>query len=566
MRYLANLRQSRARTGESFVWATAMGLTVGLVMILYLLGLIFANGFNAFWPKRIALIELKPNSQARLKDATVLAGEIVKQQRKTSRTLVQKQDGHARDTEQTEWQLFIGNKDVYGIGFRYVDYDDIVRVRYPQELMAIERLEYGDAIGTPVALTIEGDRVVPAGDQQFDQHLHRLVAEVNQRWADIRRLERYEIGAISARMDKLRLQQRALARATTPVVTGSAHQSATMQEAMASLQNEYEVLAKKARHLRAKQVENTLTYRLPTGQEQTLALGQIVHYDYPNQLNGLQRLGVLVRNIWVFLTQEPREANTEGGVFPAIFGTFVMTVLMSAAVMPFGVVAAVYLREYAKQGIVVRAVRIAVNNLAGVPSIVFGVFGLGFFVYLLGGTIDEVFFADALPTPTFGTGGVLWASLTLALMTVPVVIVSTEEALSTVPRGMREGSLACGASKWQTIMRIVLPASAPGILTGLILAMARGAGEVAPLMLVGVVKLAPSLPIDNVLPFIHLERKFMHLGFHIYDLGFQSPDSEAAKPMVYATTLLLILLVVLLNLGAIFIRDRLRRKYATGAF
>ena len=151
-------------------------------------------------------------------------------------------------------------------------------------------------------------------------------------------------------------------------------------------------------------------------------------------------------------------------------------------------------------------------------------------------------------------------------MTVPVVIVATEEALTAVPRGMREGSLACGASKWQTIRRVVLPASAPGILTGLILAMARGAGEVAPLMLVGVVKLAPSLPIDGNFPFIHLERKFMHLGFHIYDLGFQSPDSEAAKPMVFATTLLLILLVIILNFSAIIIREKLRKKYAAGIF
>jgi phosphate transport system permease protein len=211
-------------------------------------------------------------------------------------------------------------------------------------------------------------------------------------------------------------------------------------------------------------------------------------------------------------------------------------------------------------------VRIAVNNLAGVPSIVFGVFGLGFFVYFMGGTIDQLFFGDYLPTPTFGTGGILWASLTLALMTVPVVIVATEESIASVPRGMKEGSLACGASKWQTIQRIILPASAPGILTGLILAMARGAGEVAPLMLVGVVKLAPSLPLDAEAPFLHLERKFMHLGFHIYDLGFQSPDSEAAKPMVFATTLLLIGLVVFLNLAAILIRERLRRKFSTGAF
>jgi phosphate transport system permease protein len=253
-------------------------------------------------------------------------------------------------------------------------------------------------------------------------------------------------------------------------------------------------------------------------------------------------------------------------VFPALFGTFVMTLLMSLAVTPFGVLAALYLREYAKQGLVVRTVRIAVNNLAGVPSIVFGVFGLGFFVYLVGGTIDQLFFSTALPTPTFGTGGIVWAALTLALMTVPVVIVATEEALAAVPRGTREGSLACGASKWQTIQRVVLPAAAPGILTGLILAMARGAGEVAPLMLVGVVKLAPTLPMDGLFPFVHLDRKFMHLGFHIYDLGFQSPDSDAAKPMVFATTLLLITLIVLLNVGAIWMRDRLRKKYATGAF
>ena len=243
-----------------------------------------------------------------------------------------------------------------------------------------------------------------------------------------------------------------------------------------------------------------------------------------------------------------------------------MTLLMSIAVMPFGVMAAIYLREYAAQGATVQAVRIAVNNLAGVPSIVFGVFGLGFFVYFAGGTIDSLFFSDRGSTPTFGTGGILWASLTLALMTVPVVIVATEEALASVSRGVREGSLACGASKWQTIQRVVLPAAAPGILTGLILAMARGAGEVAPLMLVGVIKHVPDLPIDGTFPFVHLDQKFMHLGFHIYDLGFQSPDAEAAKPMVFATTLLLIALVVVLNLGAIVIRERLRRRYSTGAF
>ena len=197
---------------------------------------------------------------------------------------------------------------------------------------------------------------------------------------------------------------------------------------------------------------------------------------------------------WEFVTGQPRESNTEGGIFPALFGTVMMVMLMSLAAVPFGILAALYLREYAKQGLFVRLVRIAVNNLAGVPSIVFGMFGLGFFVYGVGGGIDRLFYPEALPTPTYGTGGILWASLTLALLTVPVVIVATEEALAAVPRELREGALGLGSTKFQMIWNIVLPSALPGILTGVILATARGAGEVAPLMITGVVKLAPDLP------------------------------------------------------------------------
>jgi len=313
----------------------------------------------------------------------------------------------------------------------------------------------------------------------------------------------------------------------------------------------------------------------------------------------------------------------------------VMTLVMTVAVVPFGVLAALYLREYAKAGLAVSAVRIAINNLAGVPSIVFGVFGLGFFCYIVGHYIDagpanplprqswfgllglvvptvaaaaalslaanshrprlarltgllavacwlaalamslvvvartpffDGFFAANLPNPTYGKGGLLWASLTLALLTLPVVIVATEEALAAVPRSMREGSYACGASKWQTIRRIVLPRAMPGIMTGMILAIARGAGEVAPLMLVGAVKLAPELPLDTQAPFLHPERSFMHLGYHIFDLGFQSPNSEAAKPMVFTTTLLLIAIIALLNVTAVWIRSRLRRRFLTSQF
>jgi phosphate transport system permease protein len=559
-------KQVHKTVGEPYVWFTGMGLTVGLLMVVFLLGLIVVNGFRAFWPQRVAQIVLKDSSPVAIKGSKVVAGEIVKQRQKILRTLNPESEGNAERAVPTEWQLFLGNKDVYGFSLYDFDYNDIEQVTYPEEMMVIERLEYGDAIGFPVALDIQGEGVVAATDPHFQERLHHLVSEVNQRWQTIRSIEKYNIGAINARMSKLRLEQREIDQARREGTAVSEERQQALNETMTALGQTNEELRLQARELRGKQDDHTLIYRLPTGDERKLPLGQVVHYDYPNTLTFWQRVGLFWRNIRVFLVQEPREANTEGGVFPAIFGTCVMTILMSVAVTPFGVVAAIYLREYARQGFVVRAVRIAVNNLAGVPSIVFGVFGLGFFVYLVGGTIDDLFFHLALPTPTFGTGGVLWASLTLALMTVPVVIVATEEALAAVPRGMREGSLACGASKWQTMQRIVIPAAAPGILTGLILAMARGAGEVAPLMLVGVVKLAPSLPVDGIFPFVHLERKFMHLGFHIYDLGFQSPDSEAAIPMVFATTLLLISLVVIMNLGAIFIRERLRRKYATGAF
>jgi phosphate transport system permease protein len=285
----------------------------------------------------------------------------------------------------------------------------------------------------------------------------------------------------------------------------------------------------------------------------------------PNSMGLFSKIGFYVSKVWEFVSDDPRESNTEGGVFPAIFGTVMMVLIMSIVVMPLGVLAALYLREYARQGAFVSVVRIAVNNLAGVPSIVFGVFGVGFFIYLVGGSIDRAFYPEQLPTPTYGTGGILWASLTLALMTVPVVIVATEEGLAAIPRGMREASLALGATKFETTWRVVVPAVMPSIMTGLILAMARAAGEVAPLMITGVVKLAPALPVDGNWPFFHFDRKFMHLGFHIYDVGFQSPNVDAARPMVYTTALLLLVIVVLLNITAIMLRNRLRKKYRLSA-
>ncbi len=241
---------------------------------------------------------------------------------------------------------------------------------------------------------------------------------------------------------------------------------------------------------------------------------------------------------------------------------------MAITAFPLGVAAGVYLREYAKDGVLSRTARIAVNNLAGVPSIVYGMFGLGFFVYGLGGAIDSLLYPErvAAGVSTFGGGGVLWSSLTLGLLTLPVVIVATEEALATVPSEIRQGSLALGATRFQTLWRVILPMASPGILTGFILAMARAAGEVAPLMLTGAVKSAHSLPVDGVWPFAHLQRKFMHLGFHIYDMGFQSPNVEASKPLVYVTALVLLVLVFVLNIAAFTLRRRMRARYAMKGF
>lgn len=533
--------------GEVQVWITAAGLATGIIMVLGLLGLVFWQGFGVFWPHQVVEVTLREDSPHALRGSTTIAGVVTKVQDKAK-------------AEGQEWQLFVGNKNQYGLMFHYLDEADITSQRVPADILVAERMEYGDAIFYPVKLTTENGTEITADAPKFASALDTALAKVNDRRHAIEHLEKKEIGHINRQMESLRLELRHAEQ------EGNTAQQTKVQEEIDALQQEFEVLAAESREQRDKQTLGRLEYRLPSGDLTSQPLGDLIRVHRPNEMGLFGKIGFFFAEIWRFLSENPREANTEGGIFPAIFGTLVMTILMSAFVMPFGVLAAIYLREYAKQGAFVRGVRIAVNNLAGVPSIVFGVFGLGFFVYFVGGTIDQLFYSDKLPTATFGTGGILWASLTLALMTVPVVVVATEEALAAVPRGMREASLACGASKWQTIQRVVLPVSTPGILTGLILAMARGAGEVAPLMLVGVVKLAPSLPLDTEAPFVHLERKFMHLGFHIYDLGFQSPDSEAARPIVFATTLLLIVLVVILNLGAILIRNRLRKRYASSTF
>jgi phosphate transport system permease protein len=456
-------------------------------------------------------------------------------------------------------KIKVANRDLYGADFQWVDESRIIRRERPADVAVIERTEWGLLIGSLKEVRDAGKAIAVGGASAWAE-VQKRMDETERVRRQIRAIEKVEIGAINARQEALRLKLKGLElRGVT-----SGPEVEAIQKQLAPLQEKYQALTARLAELRKGQ-SLTLVVTADGGKEKEIPLAQVLDVRFPNAMGFPAKCAFYVAHVWEFVAGEPREANTEGGVFPAIFGTVLMVILMSIVVTPLGVLAAFYLREYARQGAFVSAVRIAVNNLAGVPSIVFGVFGLGFFIYGVGGSIDRLFFAEALPTPTFGTGGILWASLTLALLTVPVVIVATEEGLAAIPGGMREASLALSATKLETTLRVVLPAVMPSILTGLILAMARAAGEVAPLMITGVVKLAPSLPIDGQWPFLHFERKFMHLGFQIYDTGFQSPNVDAARPMVFATTLLLLAIVVFLNLFAIATRNRLRRKYATSA-
>jgi len=536
---------STTARGEPWVWLTSLGLIVGLVMVAGLLSLVVSEGLRVFWPEAVAVTELK--------EGRAIIGPMVQRRIRP---------GSPASAPVYERQYQVGMREVNGQAYQWFDESRVLKESFPAEVMGLERMENGPAFVRPVRLTNSAGKVYPATEAAFATELQNEVSRAAGIREKIASLTKNEIGDLNSQMEKSRIDLRR-AEDQHLLVEPIKARLEQLNQAYAGLHDQAENLQKQAGLAKLEVLDAAKNAHV-------IPLFQIVRAWSPNQLSFGERLGIFFSRIGEFITAEPREANTEGGVMPAIFGTLAMTVFMSLLVTPFGVIAAVYLREYAQQGFLLRFVRICVNNLAGVPSIVFGVFGLGFFVYVLGGTIDQLFFADQLKynnhSPVFGTGGLVWCSLTLALMTLPVVIVATEEALGSVPRGMREASLATGASKWQTIRYVILPAAAPGILTGVILAMARGAGEVAPLMLVGVVKLAPTLPIDATAPFLHLDRKFMHLGFHVYDLGFQSPDSDAARPMVFATTLLLIILVVCLNIGAIYIRNRLRARYKSASF
>lgn len=697
-----------AARGEPMVWLTGLCLGMSLVVIVGLLGMVVRQGLATFWPGPIERLELR--------DGTIVAGPVIADEE------FELNDDEQRELEalRASGTVFVegaftdegspvrrllqtGNRDLGQQSFRWVPLWEVEHVSRPENLVLVERTEWGVWIGA-------------VGDDQDLESMRDRAAAARQVMDDAEQMSRDRLGSLNREIERTRLlersaelrleQSRDLPAGASLMLWGLAAVSAVgslgaivfggrwlrssklgrvglvcvgvfallfavlespwsssaydetdlaslkaaQEETRTALTEEALRVEAAIRELRAEGLRDRMSLLDPSGlieapdrtssEGELMPAANVVRIVAANQMGVIERASVFVDRWVEYLTERPRASNTEGGVMPVLFGTISLTLLLSVSVVPLGVIAAIYLREYAHQGVVTSAIRIAVNNLAGVPSIVYGVFGLGFFCYTLGGFVDGGpehpmprfgesgvwwggvavavilagsaaalglllggaagsssrnmalkrfgvllwvlaaglafylvmrtpyfggFFAEKLPSPTFGGRGLLWASLTLALLTLPVVIVATEEAIAAVPGSMREGSYGCGANKWQTIRRIVLPAAAPGVMTGAILAMARGAGEVAPLMIVGAVKSAPELPISGEFPFVHLERSFMHLGFHIYDLGFQSPDSQAARPMVWTTTLLLIALVVSLNLVAIIVRARLRAKLRVSA-
>ena len=527
------------KAGTPWIWLTAGAVSLSLLAVLGLLLLIGWKGLSFFWPAPVYQFDIAQQGH----HSTVI-GEIYQRQSVPVTQLHEAGIDTTGFTGPAVDRLVIksGNRELRGSDFVTVLQPHIAHQAPAAGVIVIERLKNGRFYGYPVALMDDG-KSLPLSQLPTQLAHSQTIRD------DIRHLEKTDLTALNRQFERLRRQ------------VERHGESADTQAERVALNAHYAVLEGKLLQLHRHLDKDALVVRDMSGEEVTIPVEMILDFWYPNEMTLWGKLGHWVHQLGNFVSEAPREANTEGGVFPAIFGTVLMVLLMSVIVTPLGVMAAVYLHEYAGKNAFTKLIRVAVINLAGVPSIVYGVFGLGFFVYMVGAQIDNLFFADQLPSPTFGTPGILWSALTLAILTLPVVIVSTEEGLARIPHSIRHGSLALGATQSETLWKIVLPMASPAIMTGLILAVARAAGEVAPLMLVGVVKMAPSLPIDSHFPYLHLERKFMHLGYHIYDVGFQSPNVEAARPLVYATSFLLVTVIVGLNLTAIGIRNHLREKF-----
>ncbi|WP_192457419.1 phosphate ABC transporter permease PstA [Musicola keenii] len=536
--------------GTPWIWLTASSISFSLIALAAVFILLAGQSARYLWPQPLWAFSYndRQGSPRQLIGELYSEQPLSLQQRKASGITLPSQETVSRYLVKT------GMREVYGQSFQTLLSTDIAQRERAAALLALRRTVNGMAYGYLDGMTEDGQPLVAENPATALQQRIAQVQVLMGRAQDIRLKSMVRINQQfeSLRLDeRKRLQENRLDSRT----------QARLRAERIELERQFDELNQQLVSLNSEINRTTLLLRDADGRKHEIPVKLIEAAWYPNTMTTVQKVAHAWQTLVSMMARFSPDNSGPGQLFPAIFGTILMVILMSIIVMPLGVVAAVYLHEYADNNGLTRWVRIAVANLAGVPSIVYGVFGLGFFVYLVGGTLDSLFYSASLPNPTLGTPGLLWASLTLALLTLPVVIVATEEGLSRIPASIRHGSLALGATRAETLWHVVLPMAVPAMMTGLILAVARAAGETAPLMLVGVVKSVPALPVDDLFPYLHLERKFMHLGFQIYDLAFQSPDVEAARPLVYATALLLVLIVVALNLSAIGIRHVLREKY-----
>jgi phosphate transport system permease protein len=598
------------RQGEPFVWATGAALSMTLTLTGALLAVVLWNGLGVFWPAVVAEIQLD--------DGTKLLGEEVERdttfdtpRRHELESELVKTENELKDqqknnlpTAKTAARLAEVKRQIedypgierikYKVGnmedspaFRWIDNNpdklvdgkwikegSVRSVTYPKNAFVLERITNMNFYGlfkklvTPdLELADDGtDRArlaaaLAAVRKRCDQEIAPLDARQAAIAKEVRENLKYQIIKLDYQRKQLVAQGHAVDSAE---VASLGDRLKTLNGKMAKFVAESDSISDEKAKLEKTLGENAVILTDSAGRDKSIPLLNIVRFTCPNDMGFMAKIGHYLAKIWELLSAAPRESNQEGGLFPAICGTVLMVFLMAFSCFPLGVIAGVYLGEYAKEGWLVRLVRIAVNNLAGIPSIVYGIFGMGFFIYLIGGNLDRWLFPERIAStvnePVFGQGCILWASLTLGLLTIPVVIVSTEEALRAIPRGIREGSYALGATKLQTLLRVLIPMASPGMMTGFILAMARAAGEVAPLMLTGAIKISP-VPMDSSFPFLHADRKFMHLGFHILDISCSSPNVEATKPMVYVTTLLLLFIVLTMSSLAIYMRNKMRKRY-----
>ena len=542
------------KSGTPWIWMTGGAVSLSLIAVLGLFILIGWRGLSFFWPSSVYEFDMLDKNNQHYN----LIGEIYDTESVLKEQLIAAGVSGLENKGDTLQRYLIktGNREYVDLDFQWLLETTIAAKRKPKDIVVFERAKNGNFYGY-IEQIQENGQAIALEKELLAGELGKRVKRANALKDKEDSLLGSDIGRINFDLEKIRLKKRKLD------MQGLLSEQiiAQLDQEGAMLHQQYLQLEAQLFAYRKQAQRDSVLVRDMSGRKVVLSISNILDFHLPNDMTFFAQLGHWFHQIGKFVSDDPREANTEGGVFPAIFGTVFMVMLMAVIVTPFGVIAAIYLHEYAGKNNFTKFIRISVINLAGVPSIVYGVFGLGFFVYIVGGSIDELFYPEALPVPTFGSPGVLWSALTLAILTLPVVIVSTEEGLSRIPSSLREGSLALGATKSETLWRIILPMASPAIMTGLILAVARAAGEVAPLMLVGVVKMAPTLPVDGNFPFLHLDRKFMHLGFHIYDVGFQSPNVEAARPLVYATSFLLVTVIIGLNLAAIAIRNNLREKY-----